>query len=68
MKRFNLNGYVALIELSSTGIPIAGVWTGSEEELTDDELLLVAETYADICYEHANDCRDEEQWERGNEK
>lgn len=68
MKRFNLNGHMALIELSSTGIPIAGVWTGSEEELTDDELLLFAETYADDCREHANDCRDEEAWERDNDK
>lgn len=64
MKQFNVNGYTALIELSSTGIPSSGRWLDDETELTDDELSYVADVYADECQQWADDCRAEEEWER----
>lgn len=68
VKRFNINGHTAIIELSSTGIPLSGRWRMDEEELTDDELAYVAEVYADECQQWADDCRAEEEWERDREK
>ena len=64
MKKFNINGHTALIELSSTGTPTNGWWLNDEEELTDEELTTVAELYSDECREWANDCRAEEEYDR----
>lgn len=64
MKRININGHAALIELSSTGTPISGWWLDGEEELTDDELTVVAEVYSEDCQEWADDCRHEEEYDR----
>jgi hypothetical protein len=64
VKRFNISGYTALIELSSTGIPLSGRWLNDEEELTDDELADVAEAFAEDCREWAEDNRAEEEYDR----
>lgn len=64
MKRFNINGHIALIELSSTGTPTSGWWLTDEQELTDDELVDVAEAFAEDCREWADDCRHEEEYDR----
>ena len=45
-----------------------GYWTDDRSELSSDELLILAETYAaDIC-QYGKDLSSEERWERDNNK